>query len=203
VPIQNNIPRKNNTVPTRTPLTSPFPGPPKGHETVLAYPGLDYNSPFTDADTAPLASQMDIATQPQYPALRGVAGHITPLHAFVRLSPVEKAVSYSPNIHPSRPPVHRAGGPSAHTNTPFHPKQVKAVPIPVLQPSVTTEKRTTGAAVATGQNKSNHSVVGRAPVAVGSFLHTGGSRTLSSHPYADTGTSRWNTIKRGAGDSAA
>lgn len=202
MPIQNNIPRKNNFVPTRTPLTSPFPGAPFGHETVLAYPGLDYNNVFTDADTQPLATQLNISTQPQLPPLKGVAGHITPLHTFVRISPVVKTQSYSPNIHPSKPPVHRAGGPSVTSNTPFHPKRVHPVMIPIQHPSVTTEKRSTKAAVADGQVKSVNSVAGRATnVTVGSFLHTGGSRTLSSHPYADTATSRWLTVKQGAAAS--
>ena len=204
MPVQNNIPRKNNTVPTRTAFTSPFPGAPFGHETVLAYPGLDYNNVFTDADTQPLATQLNISTQPLLPALKGVGGHVTPLHSFVKIQPQLRTKSYSLSIHKARPPVHRAGGPSVNSNTPFHPKKTLPTPIPLQHPSVTTEKRTTKAAVADGIVKTINSTAGHAKdVVVGSFLHTGGARTLAAHPYADTATSRWHTIKQGAAASTS
>jgi hypothetical protein len=201
MPILNNIPRKNNYVPTRTPYTSPFPGPPAGHISVLAYPGLDYNSPFTDAETQPLATHLNISTQPQLPPLKGNgAGRVTPLHTFVRLSPTEKSQSYSPRIHKARPIVSRSGGVSTSTNTPFHPKAKGTIAIPVPQPSVTTEKPTTAVAVATGQQKNVNNLAGRQPGSVGSFLHTGGGRTISSHPYNDQAQSRWSTVKTGAAE---
>ena len=179
--IQNNIPRKNNKLPTATPGVNVFPQHTAGHDTILGFEGLGYNVTFTESDTPPLAGQFNNATLPQVPALQVTTpGKVVPVNNFTRINPNETSV-----LHTSgrpRPLVNRAGGPSPHTDTPFHPTKPKPAPVQRYRPTPQ-------------QLRTVHHINNTA----GSFNPTGTSRgTLSQQAPHDLGTDRWATIKVGA-----
>jgi hypothetical protein len=176
--IQNNIPRKN----AKPIVGSPFVQHTAGHDTILGFEGLSYNVTFTEDATPPLSGQFNNATLPQVPALQVTSpGKVVPVQNFTRLNPNEATVLHTSGKY--RPPVVRAGGgPSPHSDTPFHPRRPGTAPVQRYRPSPTALK-------------TFHTNNSRA----GSFAPTGTSRgTLSNQPPHDGAASRWETIKTGA-----
>jgi hypothetical protein len=179
MPILNNIPRKN-----APPIVGDiFQRNTHGHETILGFQGLNYNSPFTESDTPPLLTNYNVATQPQNPPLQVTTpGLLVPTGVFTRVHPSEKTV-----LHTSGKPraaVNRQGGPSPSSDTPFHPKQPPPAPKQTTRPTATSQV-------------SKHFY----HQAQGSFLNTGSATgTLSQHVHADKSASRWSTVKTGAAE---
>jgi hypothetical protein len=176
--IQNNIPRKN----APRIVGSPFSAHTAGHDTILGFEGLSYNVTFTEEATPPLSGQFNNATLPQVPALQVTnPGTVVPVNNFTRINPSEKSVLHTSGKH--RPVVKRAGGgPSPHTDTPFHP--TKPAPAPVHR------SRPTPVALKTFHNNIAKS---------GSFAPTGtATGTLVAHSHSDHQQDRWATIKTGA-----
>jgi len=175
--IQNNIPRKN----AKPIVGSPFPSHTAGHDTILGFEGLSYNVTFTESDIPPLSGQFNNATLPQVPALQVTRpGHVVPVNNFTKIHPSEATV-----LHTSGKPrgiVNSTGGPSPHSDTPFHPTKPKPAPVHRSRP--------TPVALKTFHNNVN---------TAGSFAPTGTSRgTLIANAPHDLGTDRWKTIKTGA-----
>jgi hypothetical protein len=176
--IQQNIPRKN----APKIVGSPFVQHTAGHDTILGFEGLSYNVTFTESDTPPLSGQFNNATLPQVPALQVTTpGKVVPVGNFTRLNPNEASVLHTSGK--ARPTVARAGGgPSPHSDTPFHPRNRAPSPVQRSRPSPT--------ALRTFHQNNNNA---------GSFAPTGTSRgTLSNSAPHDHGNSRWETIKTGA-----
>jgi hypothetical protein len=175
--IQNNIPRKN----AKPIVGSPFSAHTAGHNTILGFEGLSYNVTFTEDSTPPLSGQFNNATLPQVPALQVTTpGKVVPVQNFTRLNPNEATVLHTSGKY--RPIVNRTGGPSPHSDTPFHPRRPGAAPVQRSRPSPT--------ALKTFHTKNSNA---------GSFQNTGTSRgTLSNQAPSDKSTSRWDTIKTGA-----
>jgi hypothetical protein len=187
--ILNNIPRKNNVLPTAKPGLSPFPRGTAGHNEILGYEGAKYPddvtlrqmSDYIVTDTPPLGSQFNNATLPQVPPLQSTGpGKVVPLNTFTRIHPSETAV-----LHTSGrivPVNKRVMGPSPQADTPFHPKKRQPAPVHRTRPHPASLK-----AFHTGISGS------------GSFAPTGTvTGTLSSHSHADIGKDRWSTVKKGA-----
>lgn len=173
MPIQNNIARKRNT--TIQTSGSVFPAPNK-QKPALGFQGTTYSSPFTESDKPPLGSSHNTATQVQLPATKMESpGVVVSLKSFMRVSPTEKGSTFATNVRPAylRAVVSRAGGPSTHSDTPKNPNPKSNVTRPVVNPSVTNERKTTG-----------------------SFLKNS-NQTLSAHVNASTAVSRWATVKKG------
>jgi hypothetical protein len=196
MPILNNIPRKNapkivgNVFTMRT----------YGHDTILGFDGLSYNSPFTESPIPPMSGQFNAATQPYIPAMQASEpGVIVPTHQVVRTGPQLRTVLHTTGAH-VRPATHRAGGPSKTSDTPFHPGPRQPSPKTNRVKGVTTEKGSTGNSVATGTPKSTTSLAGHVVRPVSSF--GAGSQTafgtLGGHPHSDLVVTRWKTIKHGA-----
>jgi hypothetical protein len=176
--IQNNIPRKS----AKIPVGNPFPTRTAGHDTILGFEGLSYNVTFTEEATPPLSGQFNNATLPQVPALQVTTpGVVVPVNNFTRIHPAEKAVLHTSGKY--RPVVKRAGGgPSPHSDTPFHPTKPAPAPVHRTRPAPTALK-------AFHKNINNS----------GSFAPTGTSRgTLIANAPHDLGTDRWATVKTGA-----
>jgi hypothetical protein len=176
--IQQNIPRKN----AKPIVGSPFTQHTAGHDTILGFEGLSYNVTFTESDTPPLSGQFNNATLPQVPALQVTRpGLVVPVNNFTRINPNEQTVLHTSGKH--RPTVNRAGGgPSPHSDTPFHPTKPAPRPVQRFRPTPVALK-----AVHTRNNKA------------GSFAPTGTTRgTLSNSAPHDHGNNRWETIKTGA-----
>jgi hypothetical protein len=194
MPILNNIPRKNapkirgDVFRMRT----------HGHDTLVGFEGLTYNSPFTESATPPLLGQFNTATQPQLPALKAQSpGVVVPLHKTVRTGPQERTVLHTTGK--VVPIVSRVGGPSPTSDTPFHPKPAQPRPMTNRKPGVTTEKGSTASSVATGTSKARRSVAGHVSHPISSFQKaSSGFGTLGGHAHSDSTKSRWNTIKTGA-----
>jgi hypothetical protein len=176
--IQNNIPRKS----AKIPVGNPFPVHTAGHDTILGFEGLSYNVTFTESSTPPLSGQYNNATLPQVPALQVTRpGLLVPVNNFTRINPNEQSV-----LHTSakrRPVVGRqGGGPSPHSDTPFHPSKPQPAPVKRFRPHPAALK-------AFHANNSK----------AGSFAPTGTSRgTLIANAPHDLGTDRWATVKTGA-----
>ena len=176
--IQNNIPRKN----APRPIGNPFPTGTAGHDTILGFEGLSYNVTFTESDVPPLSGHFNTATQPQNPPLQVTTpGVVVPLNNFTRINPNEQSVLHTSGKY--RPVVKRSGGgPSPHSDTPFHPTRPAPAPVHRTRPTPQALK-----AVHTTNNN------------LGSFRDTGTSRgTLSQQAPHDSSTERWATIKTGA-----
>ena len=176
--IQNNIPRKN----AKPIVGSPFVSHTAGHDTILGFEGLSYNVTFTESDIPPLSGQFNNATLPQVPALQVTRpGLVVPVNNFTRINPSEKTVLHTSGRRTVV--VKRAGGgPSPHSDTPFHPTRPAPSPKKVYRP--------TPQALRTFHQNNNKA---------GSFAPTGTSRgTLIANSPHDLGTSRWNTVKTGA-----
>jgi hypothetical protein len=183
MPILNNIPRKNNRIATggdRAFDLSRVQHVPNGFD------GLSYSSPFTP-EAFTNATHHNTATIAQVAALQvEEPGDVVPSQLFTKIHPSTKTVLN--NAGKTTPIAKRVGGPSPHSNTPFHPKPEVLNARPVRHPSVTTDKFKTAAAVTTTVPLTS---------SVGSFLPVN-NNTLSAHSNLDKPVSRWNTIKKGA-----
>lgn len=193
MPILNNIPRKDNIIPTggsRSRDLSRLQHIPNGFD------GLTYQSPFTP-DPMTNVNHHNNATIAQVGAMQvEQPGVVVPASEFIRVQPSNKTT-----LNQARrvPVVKRVGGPSPNTNTPFHPKPETPRKRQPRFSSLTTESYHRAAAVALSQHAGN---VPRTPHGapvepVGSFLPQS-HQTLSAHTHSDTNNSRWNTIKKGA-----
>lgn len=194
MPILNNIPRKNNRIPTGGDKAFDLS---RVQHVPVGFDGITYNSPF-NVDPVTNAQHHNTATIAQVAAMQvEQPGVVVDAKTFIRIHPQSKTtLSRAGKIIPV---VKRVGGPSPNSNTPFHPK-----PHPVYRreprfSSVTTETFHTAHAVATSQLQGNTPPTpkGAPVVVVGSFLPQN-HQTLSAHTHSDTGHSRWNTIKKGA-----
>ena len=155
-------------------------GPAADQHPSIGFMGRTYNSPFTESSKPPLATQFNVATQQQLPALQvQEAGQVVLTKNFIKVQPHEKG---SPIVYdPTRHTIARStGGPSQSHNTPTTPnsrKTIKVMPRPMRHPVGSPEKY---------------------HVPAGSFL-MGAHSALTSHAPSDSmTTSRWNKVKKGA-----
>jgi hypothetical protein len=182
VGILNNIPRKNAAPIFGSPFT---PNDVNAHAQHVpnGFEGLSYNSPFTDTDTPPLATNFNTATEVQLPATRAqIPGVQVHLRNWKRVNPFFTSASF--NTGKPVPLVKRQGGPSSHSDTPFHPIKHTKLPPKTVAVNISGEK------ISPPQ---------------GSFFDTTGGATLTGHANNDprssvtkTPMSRWKTIKTGA-----
>jgi hypothetical protein len=192
--IQQNIPRKNGVMPTNALGRSPFTKNTPGHNVILGYEGEEYPDDVTlrqmsdsiPSDIPPLANQFNNATLPQVAALQVTTpGTVVTVSQFTKIHPFETAVLFTSGR--VKKVVHRAGGPSPHTDTPFHPTAPAPAPVQRSRPSP--------------QSLRKFNVAKTGSTTTGSFLNTGssgGAGTLVAHSHGDTTTPRWSTVKKGA-----
>lgn len=201
MPIQNNIPRKNNVIPTGN-VPEAIDRSLLEHR-AIGFEGFTYSSPFTESGEPPLGTQPNNATIAHVSAMQVEApGRVVLTKNFKKVHPSDKGTFFS--TRQVTPIVKRVGGPSPSSDTPFHPKTAQAPNVrQPKRPLVSTEKAQSANAVATSKvSVSRNGTVppvprGTAVAPVGSFLQTS-NQTLSSHSNHDLDRSRWNTIKKGA-----
>jgi hypothetical protein len=191
--ILNNIPRKNGVIPTGANYDAKLDKSRLQH-VPNGFEGTSYAAPLTSSAVTN-APQHNTATISQVSDLQvQQPGVVVPANSRIKLHPGNTHILAHDKPHKI---VHRAGGPSPTSNTPFHPQPHAPRPRPSLNPAITTDKMTSAFRVATSQPSTQPPQIGTPVSPIGSFLHVS-NLTLSSHSNQDINAGRWQTVKHGA-----